>query len=514
MIRSYLPFMLIVVSFQFALAQKPLNYCGTLSGRSEWLQKFQANGKPVEKDPEEILYVPISIHMLGTNSGAGPFSLDRLFNIICTLNSDFEAANIHFYLKGDVHYINRTSWYKHDSIRTGARMMFAGNIPNTINNYFVDDPAGNCGYNLPYAGIAVAYSCAKPTDHTWAHEVGHQLSLPHPFLGWEGGITHDNTQPPRFTNPAPEKVTYDYTEFKDSFLLFKDTLVIDTAWVERADGSNCRFAADGFCDTEPDYIAYRWNCDPDSISFVTQTDPAGVKFKSEGRWIMSYSADNCQKGFSSEQIAAMRANIREEKPWLLGQDAPLNAISVPEAPKSIYPKFGEIIPFDRAALSWEAVPNATHYLVQVSRFSSYSILSYSEVVAGTEIDLPELLNGRAYYWRIRPYNAFDFCQGWYDMGSFLAGVVTSVDRPENGAVFRVYPNVTKPGMEVSFTTEDEIYHSNTLIWWDMTGRKAAVTSLQPNSGILQVPDYLSSGMYRLQLMNGKKSSFSSILIAP
>mgnify|MGYP000043822657 FL=1 len=83
-----------------------------------------------------------------------------------------------------------------------------------------------------------------------------------------------------FSEPAPETVLYNYTLFKDSLIL--DTLIIDTAYVEKVDGSNCEYAADGFCDTPPDYLAYRWTCNQSTgTSFGTMLDPNGESFKSD-----------------------------------------------------------------------------------------------------------------------------------------------------------------------------------------------------------------------------------------
>ena len=114
--------------------------------------------------------------------------------------------------------------------------------------------------------------------------MGHNLSIQHPFLGWEGN-TFD------YSLPTPTEVYYDYTYFQDTLIL--DTLIIDTAFVELMDGSNCTFAADGFCDTPPDYLSNRWQCKPDSQSIILQKDPNGVDFYSDGINFMSYAFNVC-----------------------------------------------------------------------------------------------------------------------------------------------------------------------------------------------------------------------------
>lgn len=126
----------------------------------------------------------------------------------------------------------------------GEDMMDENNVDDLLNVYFVSDPAGNCGYFSPSDnGVAVAKSCAMPGGTTIAHEFGHFFSLPHTFYGWEYGIPDDE----------------------------------DQEWVN---GANCNSAADGFCDTPPDYLDYRWNC-PGPL----QTDPNGDTFSAMEHFI-------------------------------------------------------------------------------------------------------------------------------------------------------------------------------------------------------------------------------------
>ncbi|MEL6720383.1 MAG: metalloprotease, partial [Bacteroidota bacterium] len=369
MIKKTVLYILVVLIFSidFAVAQQ-LNPCGTIAGRSKWLQQYQAAPDRYKKGNDSTIYVPMTIHILGTNTGNGYFRMPNFLDAFCRLNTDFEGTNLHFYINNEINYINNTAWYQHDDILTGVEMMFENNVENTLNVYFVDSPAGNCGYNLPYAGIANAKSCSDPDDHTWAHEVGHALSIPHPFLGWEGGVAHDGSINHSFNNPAPREVYYDYTLFKEQ--LYLDTLIIDTALVELVDGSNCYEAADGFCDTEPDYVAQRWQCNADGRSPTRQTDPDGQKFNSDGSLIMGYSLDQCSSRFTPEQIAAMRANLLDQKSAWLNDQAPLGTVSTD--PVVINSPFeDEITPAENIYFEWEAVENATHYIVQVSRLSSF-----------------------------------------------------------------------------------------------------------------------------------------------
>lgn len=397
--------------------------CGTQPFKDPWLTEFQKSLdiSTLRNSTDTLLYVPIALHVVGEDSGSGYFPVGRILKALCRLNMDFEEVNIHFFILDSIRYINNSDWASHPDIHAGAEMMFTNNIADAINCYIVSNPAGNCGYNLPYAGVALSKSCLSPNDHTWAHEIGHNLSLPHPFLGWEGGQTHDGTKPPVFGQPAPAFVTYDYTLFKDVY--YPDTLIIDTALVELVDRSNCRESADGFCDTHPDYLAVRWPCDGDSLSATSQLDPNGQSFVSDGRHIMSYATDGCNKGFTPEQILAMRANLQQQKPGHLKNQSPAPILG--SSIELILPLDDKTIAIDDLKLEWSKTGESAHYLVEVSRLSNFGFLETEIITSDTSMVISDLVIGRKYYWRVTPFDFYNFCASTSETRSFTVGESTS-----------------------------------------------------------------------------------------
>lgn len=427
-----------------------LTPCGTLDHKSTWLKKYQAAPDTYAKNFGTILYVPMTLHVLGDNDGGGYFSMTNTLNAFCELNEQMAESEIQFFLAGDINYINNTDWYDHATVLEGAAMMFENNVANTLNTYIVSDPAGNCGYNLPYAGIALAKSCATSGNRTWAHEVGHNLSLPHPFLGWEGGIGHDGTMPANFNEPAPTTVVYDYTYFQDTLII--DTMIIDTAYVEYVDGRNCDIAADGFCDTSPDYIAQGWSCNGNDVSPLQQKDPDGVSFRSDGTLIMSYSDDNCQIRFSPEQIAAMRANLIDEKPELISQETPQEQIVEEIVPQ--VPLDDEIAQFDNAYFEWTTVADAEQYLVQISRLPSFSIKD-EYVVDANSLIVDNLEADKTYYWRVRGFNHYSFCADFTDNIRFEAAMISDISDVTDLSHLSLRPNLMSAGQAVTLSIHAE-----------------------------------------------------------
>lgn len=484
--------------------------CGTQSYRSEWLKSFQKDPNMYDTRSVDVLYVPMTVHFVGTDTGTGLYKEFDLVRALCTLNDDFIDADIQFFIKGEINHIYNSAWANHPTVLVGAEMMFANNITGTLNCYVMDNPAGNCGYNLPYAGIALSDNCLSPSDHTWSHEIGHAFSLPHPFLGWEGGVGHDGTIPHSFNNPAPEKVLFNYTYFKDTLIL--DTIIIDTAYVELLDGSNCNIAADGFCDTKADYLASRWACDAStSLSQQEQTDPTGAKFYSDASLIMSYSLDYCSYRFTEEQIGAMRANLIDEKPELLQDQTHPGDLST-EAPEINYPLAGESTLYTATELSWEPVANATNYLVQLNLASGGVFSIYDTIVSGNQVVLPPAEINKTFFWRVKALGKTDFCNGkWSADGSFTATETSSTAQVDTDDYITIYPTLLHAGDKINIITKGN-QQIEELILIDASGRIITSESIYEGGVRSLDSSLLKAGIYFVMMQVDGKSWSSKIAI--
>ena len=448
-----------------AQAQNP---CGTPAIKSDWLTKFQRNPDNFQiPEDDTILYIPMTVHLVGSDEGTGYYKFEDLAASICQLNNDFAQADIQFFLESPLHYINNSACNVHESVIDGAEMMFANDVPNTLNSYFVDDPAGNCGYNLPYASVAINKGCAGISSHTWAHEIGHDFTLPHPFLGWEGKTYMDG-------DTAPEKVTYDYTYFKDTLIL--DTLIIDTTFVELVDGGNCLIAADGFCDTPPDYLSYRWLCNNQNNNGFWEIDPNGDTFKTNGELFMSYSFDQCQSKFSQEQIAAMRSYVLNEKPNYLYNQTPLPSLSSIKA-TLISPAQNELTDPNYTKLTWTDFGSSAMYHLVVAKALNMSYVILDTVVSSNSFILSGLEN-RNYYWKVQPFNKYSFCTPNSSKGKFKAddSVVSLIEI--NDAGWKVQPSLIKSGDKIQLVGNQLLKSNSLLTILDVSGKILLETQLE------------------------------------
>jgi len=468
---------LLTLIFIFSIASlnlvAQLNPCGTPSYRSDWLKAYQKSPESYDTKNGSTLYVPLTIHLV-TFDGApgGAMDRDKLFAALCTLNEDFLETEIQFYIKGDIRILESSEYNDHPDVLTGAEMMFANNVTGTINTYFVDNPAGNCGYNLPYAGIAMNETCSDPDDHTWSHEIGHNLSVQHPFLGWEGGVSHDGSVPHSFASPAPEYVTYDYTYFKDTLIL--DTLIIDTILVEKVDGSNCHIAGDGFCDTSPDYIANRWDCNEDLESPSILHDPDNVPFRSDASLIMGYADDACSYRFTPEQIDAMRANLLDEKPELLEDNYQVDMLQG-NAVTLDYPIHEETVYNELVEFAWDEVEGADYYKVIFYNtnpiFPGQLLPGFSEVVETNVLTVDYFTPDNTYVWEVEAMSNGAFCDVLNsEQFTFHATNVSSTINPDlNNQLVQLSPNATPRGNSVLLEAKENSLRTIEII--DSNGKK-------------------------------------------
>lgn len=507
-------FFFMVAHLAFAQgAFRPEHACGSHQGRSKWLQQYQLQPDAYRKGGDTTVYVAMTLHLVGTDSGVGHFSAGSVLNAFCKLNELYAPTGIQFFIAGDIRYHNNSAWYSHATVLEGAAMMFEANVPNTLNTYFVSDPAGNCGYNLPYAGIANAIGCSGPDDITWAHEVGHALSLPHPFLGWEGGVSWDGSVDHNFGNPAPDRVTYDYTFFQDTLIL--DTLIIDTAFVERVDGSNCTFAADGFCDTAPDYLAARWTCNATGVSSVTQRDPDNVPFQSDGSLVMNYANDACQTRFSPQQQAAMRAFLYDRRSSWISNVPPLPPVT--EMAVATFPENGSEVNTVAPTLAWEATANATGYVVQVSRLVSFPpSLTDNYIVATNSLALENLLADRTYYWRIRAFNNYGTCGSFSGQQSFTTRNMVATTNISTLSRWTVSPQPVNAGTPLTLQWEMQARWSGKLLVINQLGQAVVniELDLQTGNNVYHLDtSRLPAGVYYLKLTDGQAQQVMRVVVA-
>ncbi len=374
---------IIVACFFSTTAFSQINPCGTPPGKSAFLKDYQAGKYGQVRDGDEWLVLPVQIHITGEDDGTGRTSTRDIGLAFQGMNAAFHQAKIQFFLADEYLYIDNSVWHNHTRFFDGYDMMEANNLPNVINVYVCENAANNCGYYSPSRdAVVMNNSCLDLENQTLAHELGHFLSLPHPFDGWEGE-DYDNSLPtPEFVNGAP---------------------------TEKTDGSNCQFAGDGFCDTPPDYLSFRWPCNANGESDVLQFDADGIPFRSDGSIIMGYSTGDCRTWFSGDQVDAMCANITFSRQELLNHSREYQELPDCQTVKIVYPANRDTIHYEEATLRWRDIPGVDYFRIQVAKNLNFTDLVVDAQINDSFYHVQNLDLGRLHFWRVEAHAAHSPC---------------------------------------------------------------------------------------------------------
>jgi hypothetical protein len=464
-------------------AQSEPHFCGT-TGKTKWLIEYQKNRQAyTEFADTNWLYVPVTFHIVGQNNGTGYFPIQRVFKALCHMNSQYESARIKCYLHPTLpfNYLNNTDWYAH-GWEDGEAMIKANNIDDRVNAYIVDDPAGNCGYSW-FDAIVLGKNCSSETNSTWGHELGHHLSLPHPFYGWEGRSQDPN-------KPAPASLGWGNP-------------------VEKVARINCLDAGDGFCDTEPDYISNRWNCQNDgrSSQFL---DPDSVAFKSDGSYIMGYANDGCQNRFMPDQQEAMRANLNTEHALYLVTDQHGPTIADDAATVLRFPIDSVAAQYNSVTFTWDALPGAQYYVLEIGLFANFTPMLATKVIMNTNsyAYTSALPKNRNLYWRVRAYSDWDVCedQSTYQVGVFKSVDFSATNELERTLQLELYPNPASVGQDVQVQITADRSEQVEASLFDINGRQvwSGTWNIYAGDQTVLVPTaQLAGSQYRFTLQNSR-----------
>ena len=454
--------------------------CGTPPPSEEDMQQirdFVATGISAKARAKTTAVdsIPLTIHIVGQNDGSGYYDINTLFPLICNLNTQYTPVGFYFFIAWPIRYINNTNFYDHN-IGGGYQMMLGNNVPNTVNVYFVDDPAGNCGYFYkPGNAVAIAKSCASANSTTVTHELGHFFNLPHTFLKWEGG-----------TPSAADQENVART----------------------GANANCNSTADLFCDTPPDYISNRWNCPYTGTQLM---DPTGATFTPDGTFYMSYSNDACQNKFSTQQIGAMQNNLYGVRTDLFTGAYPVySAMSVPviTAPVSVMYS-------NTKTVSWNPVPGAEYYLVKISTQANPSLVQQEALTSTTSLNVTiNLFPGTNYLVTITPYRGKNVCGTMTASQVFTYSTATSInDIDISNTNFTIAPNPASDN--VSIAVADLKKGEYQLQIMSMTGQVVKQTHFAHSGGnantSLQLNE-LSNGIYSIKLSGGGITAVKKLVI--
>jgi hypothetical protein len=505
-------FLLVLGASSTGFSQEASLSCGTgpaPKANLDYITELHKNGVFDQFDIEQvqnIIYVPLKIHIVGNNAGLGYYSLGNLMTNICELNQKYTNVGIQFFIRGEINYINNTSIYNLPSFEASYAANTQYNVNRVVNVYFANlGVLSLCGFaNYPNQGqpnqplrqgaIWLSPSCSAPGNSTFAHEMGHYLNLPHPF-----DETSDDP-----ASPLSERVTRNPNEVAPRF------------------SANCQSAGDRFCDTPADFRPNRWNCPgPNS----TVADINGDLFQPDGTLYMSYANDACQNKFSPQQIAAMRATLTVTQ-TSTGQNVtgPRMFLLVPpiEPYDTITGSTNVLEPTNNSGghpanwvyFKWRSVPGATQYVVRIRR--NVSLMDEFIVYGDTAfLYTKNTLNpGVTYNVSVMPINHKVTCRPYSTASNFTVTTGYGVSVAENQAdAFQVYPSLLQGYAPVKIQTSAAAGNLSYELT-DVQGRMVRRGELtNDGSSLYELSlNELSNGAYLLRMEQGGQMHHQKIVI--
>lgn len=402
-----------------------------------------------------VSYIPVKVHIVTDNEGKGGVSMLNVLKMLCAMNKAYEDQEFQFYFKS-ISTIQSTVLNETPQSDGGSLQMVLNKDSKALNIFIVTkiNKEGVAGYYLGPQNSSNDFIVIQKdyiADVRVApHEVGHYLSLPHTFHGWDAvpwdPNVHGNPVTARF---APDGITIN----------------------ELADSSNCgvRNVGDGFCDTPADY-----NFGSNTCAFTTEVkDQKGNILKPQTNNFMNYFFGCAKYIFTGQQKTAVSINYFSNNRRDIRGTQPLNATVISTPAKLLSPVGGAgTLSADSVLLDWEDVNGATQYLVQVDVVSTFETsFLISNIVKESKLTIRNLVNLRTYHWRVIPYNDYSTCYADPARSTFKAGGGTATpDIPEVKS-FLVAPNPVRDNKQLVISIETKNSFRGSLTITDLNGRK-------------------------------------------
>ncbi len=437
-----------------------------------------------------VTYVPVKIHLAGTNSGQGFKSESAVLDMMCELNEQFADQNIQFYIYQGFNYI------ANNTVNTNpgnAALIMNGHKVSSALNIFITQSAdsGGIGETLGYYSnqhdwIVIKKTEANGYSNTLPHEVGHYFSLLHPFNGWDCTWWQEDIH----GNPVSSTIAP----------CPSGAPPFGSIQVEFVDGSNCNIAGDLLCDTPADYnLGFS---DNDDCNYTGNCmDPHGDVLQPMEDNMMGYFGGCTDYQFTPMQKSLVAADLSSRT--YLDTDYTPPATEIITDLNVNTPLDGETTAYYNVVVfDWENIAGANHYLIEVDLLPTFNLAPVRKVSEWSGAIIEGLNANTTYYYRVRPFNEYYTCADFSETYSFTTSDVVSVDAPDFVSAVHILPNPMTRGMQAQVYVQSDRSFEAEVALWSLSGERlfASREVIWAGEQVLSLPTAdLASGIYLVVL---------------
>jgi hypothetical protein len=495
--NTYLILFIALLSFPLGLsAQQIGNWCGTNHDhQQEILKRLRSNKEqaPYFADNRNgVTNVAVRFTLVANNDGSQRASNEAAcLEALCILNEDYADQDIQFYLR-EFKYLNNTAVNQEPGSPAGYFALKGNTVYNALNIYVTQNAnsSSNGGVTLAFYvppfgpdknDYIVCDQSYLRTSGIISHEVGHFFSLAHTFYGWEPDLNYWGKD-----NDGDNIANY-----LDNITVGANALIPNVK-NENQDGSNCDdpTVADEICDTPPDY----------GFGFLSNNctyngnvkDPKGELVVPQENNYMSYYR-NCNFIFTDDQKAAMAADLASgARNYIRPTNITPNTTPITEEPVLLQPADNSTTPaYNAVLLQWEAVPNASRYLIEIDRTPSFSFDPTRIIVNNSNgIWVEDIFESdKKYHWRVIPFNNGYTCTEPSDTWDFTTGTAVSTQQITQLNNWTVSPNPVRMNSSINLSFDAANSFTAAITIYSATGQV-----------VFQSPDnYIPQGAFTFSL---------------
>jgi hypothetical protein len=181
------------------------------------------------------------------------------------------------------------------------------------------------------------------------------------------------------------------------------------------------------------------------------------------------------------------------------------------------PASAATVPFyDQVSLEWNTVAGATYYLLEIDVTAQFASTQAQLFLLTTNTYLAtDLLPGRTYYWRVRPFNQYYTC-ATARQRSFKTPLTSAAPELHFLQSATLAPNPTRSGQPALLTVRNTAPFEAQIDLTDAAGRTVQQQGpVNFNSGetTLEIPtENLANGLYFVRIYNAEGSTVRRLAV--